>query len=211
MESRVHFVRQSIHLVTHIAPETLRAGPLACYAQWMLETAIGNLGREIRQDRDLYMNLTQRAILRAQVNSLRACYPTVALDLSHSAGSTPPFGAREFDECKGYFFLPRCEEEPSPLGDDELHALQICWREERWPNSGSWVNVISHWSKLQLPNGQRARSLWYESRCFAKTRHTTCMEVSHILQTSYNLLLIFLCRYHTKAVFELQKCNFTFA
>lgn len=52
-ETRIHFVRQSVHLLTHIASETVRVGPLACYAQWTLETAIGNLGREIRQDRDM--------------------------------------------------------------------------------------------------------------------------------------------------------------
>ena len=72
MEARLHFVRQSIHLLTHMAPETFRIGPLACYAQWTLETAIGNLGREIHQDRDLFANLTQRAIMRAQINSLNA-------------------------------------------------------------------------------------------------------------------------------------------
>ena len=44
MESRIHFVQQSIHMLTHIAPETMRASPLSCYAQWTLETAIGNLG-----------------------------------------------------------------------------------------------------------------------------------------------------------------------
>jgi hypothetical protein len=46
-ESWIHFVRQSIHLLTHIARETIHIGPLACYAQWTLETAIGNLGQEI--------------------------------------------------------------------------------------------------------------------------------------------------------------------
>ena len=71
-ETRIHFVRQSIHLLTHIAPETFRVGPLACYAQWTLETAISNLGREIRQDRDMFANLAQRAVLRAQTNSLQA-------------------------------------------------------------------------------------------------------------------------------------------
>jgi hypothetical protein len=43
MESQIHFVRQSIHLLTHIASETFCVGPLVCYAQWTLETAIGNL------------------------------------------------------------------------------------------------------------------------------------------------------------------------
>ena len=45
--SHIHFIQQSIHLLTHIASETVQVGPLACYAQWTLETAIGNLGREI--------------------------------------------------------------------------------------------------------------------------------------------------------------------
>ena len=80
MESRIHFVWQSIHLLTHIASETLPLGPLSCYAQWMLETAIGNLGHEICQDRDLYANLTRRAVLRAQVNSLQARFLGVKLD-----------------------------------------------------------------------------------------------------------------------------------
>ena len=82
-ELRIHFVRQSVHLLTHIAPETLRAGPLACYAQWTLETAIGNLGQEIRQDRDLFANLSQRATLRAQINSIRARFPGVQLEICY--------------------------------------------------------------------------------------------------------------------------------
>ena len=44
MESQIHFVQHSVHLLMHIAPETVHAGPLSCYAQWTLETAIGNLG-----------------------------------------------------------------------------------------------------------------------------------------------------------------------
>ena len=70
MESRIHFVRHSVHLLMHMGPETFHIGPLACYVQWTLETAIGNLDREIRQDRDIFTNLTQRAVIRAQVNSL---------------------------------------------------------------------------------------------------------------------------------------------
>jgi hypothetical protein len=43
----IHFVCQSIHLLTHIASETVQVGPLAYYAQWTLETATSNLGQEI--------------------------------------------------------------------------------------------------------------------------------------------------------------------
>jgi hypothetical protein len=72
MESRIHFVRQSIHLLTHIASEMFHVGPLACYAQWTLETAIGNLGREIHQDHNMFANLAQHVVLHAQTNSLQA-------------------------------------------------------------------------------------------------------------------------------------------
>src|SRR6266404_1715816 len=137
MESRIHFVRQSIHLLTHISPETLRVGPLACYAQWTLETAIRNLGCEIQQDRDLYVNLMQQGILRAQVNALRAHFPNVLLDLSAKPDPTLPSNVREFEECKGYIFLPRCEEQPSALNDDKLHVLWVRWIEEEWPNIDS--------------------------------------------------------------------------
>ncbi len=212
MESRIHFVHQSIHLLTHIGPETLRAGPLACYAQWTLETAIGNLGCEIRQDRDLYANLTQQAILRAQVNSLHARYPALILDLTPNLDSTLPSGAHEFTESKGYIFLPHCEDKPSPLTPDELHALRVHWCDEAWPNNiDSWINGVCRWPRLKLPNGQRVRSLWYESRCVGKTRRTTCVEVSHILLSIYNFNPLLLHRYHTKVTFELQKYSFTFA
>jgi hypothetical protein len=47
-QSRLPFLRQSIHLITLITAETIRVGPMACCAQRTKETAIGNLGREIR-------------------------------------------------------------------------------------------------------------------------------------------------------------------
>lgn len=78
MESQIHFVHQSIHLLTHITPEMFCVGPLACYAQWTLETAIGNLGQEIRQDHNMFTNL---AVLHAQTNSLRARFPNIQLIL----------------------------------------------------------------------------------------------------------------------------------
>jgi hypothetical protein len=99
--SRIHFVRHSIHLLTHIAPETIRAGPLACYAQWTMETAIGNLGKEIRQDKDPYCNLEERGVICAQINSLMAMYPK--LDINHGAHGLPS-GAHGFPG--RYAFLP---------------------------------------------------------------------------------------------------------
>src|SRR6266702_6454966 len=124
-------------MLTHIAPETIRAGPLTCYAQWTLETAIGNLGCEIRQDRDLYANLTQWAILRAQVNSLQARFPRIRLEIRGRHGMSLPRGACKFEGCKGYTLLHRCEEYPTPLSEDELVALMSYWNRQGWPNQDS--------------------------------------------------------------------------
>jgi hypothetical protein len=99
--SRIHFVHHSIHLLTHIAPETVCAGPLACYAQWTMETAIGNLGKEIRQDKDPYRNLEEHGMIHAQINSLMAMYPK--LDINFGAHSLS-IHAHGFPD--GYTFLP---------------------------------------------------------------------------------------------------------
>jgi hypothetical protein len=179
MESRIHFVRQSVHLLIHIASETLRLGPLSCYAQWTLETAIGNLGRKIRQDQDLYANLTQRAILHMQINSLWACFPNVKLEFGGQRAA--PHRTREFDDAPGHLFLPCMEKAPSPIGKDELEALMVHWEEQQWPNQELWHNAVCHWAKLQLPNGQMARSVWYESSVSMNIHCTSCVEVCHPL------------------------------
>ena len=178
MESRIHFVRQSMHLLTHIGPETLRAGPLSSYAQWTLETTIGNLGREIRQDRDLYANLTQRAILRAQVNSMHARHPNVRINFRGSSEDSLPTNSLVFEESPGYIFLPQREETPSPLSDDEAAALRSYWREQRWPGLENWNDCVCRWAKLLLPNRQKARSVWFEEGSAASLRRTSCVEVS---------------------------------
>src|ERR1700735_5893872 len=150
-------------MLTHIAPETVRMGPLSCYAQWTLETAIRNLGREIRQDRDLFSNLAQRAILRAQLNSLQACFPGMQLDLAKADSSQVARNACVFDGYEGYAMLPGREAHPTPLTGDKLTVLLDYWQNEGWPARESWQNSVCRWAKLQLPNGQRARSVWYES------------------------------------------------
>ena len=175
MEARIHFVRQSIHLLTHMAPETFRIGPLACYTQWTLETAIGNLGREIHQDRDPFANLTQRAVMRAQVNSLYARFPRIEFEIGR--WSSQSSHRCEFED--GFIFLPRCEDNPSPLSDDELLAFKAYWSTQPWPlaDIDAWPNAVCRWAKLQLPNGQKARSVWYESGVNTKLRRASCVEV----------------------------------
>ncbi|KAI0282450.1 hypothetical protein BC826DRAFT_921758 [Russula brevipes] len=171
---RIHFVRHSVHLLTHIAPETVRAGPLSCYAQWTMETAIGNLGKEIRQDKDPYRNLEERGVIRAQINSLMAMYPT--LNINYGAHGLS-IHAHEFPD--GFAFLPRCDSTARPMARGEYDALMIYWQHEGWPNRSSWPNVIFRWARLQLPNGQRARSIWSESNTRTSLRQTSCVEINY--------------------------------
>ncbi|KIL54607.1 hypothetical protein M378DRAFT_92233 [Amanita muscaria Koide BX008] len=179
-ESRIHFVRHSVHLLSHIAPETVRAGPLACYAQWTIETLIGNLGSEIRQDRDPYANLAQRAILRAQLNSIQALFPDLKISKRSGALSTPSGNARDFGD--GFWLLPRREETPKPLSAQEYQVFMTYWQDQGWPNHDKWPNAVSRWARAQLPNGQRARSIWCETvmrtSSTSPLRRTSCVEIT---------------------------------
>ncbi|KIJ06866.1 hypothetical protein PAXINDRAFT_91364 [Paxillus involutus ATCC 200175] len=56
---RVHFVRQSIHALTHYGHEVKTKGPLICALQWTMEQTIGNLTEELRQHSNCFANLIQ--------------------------------------------------------------------------------------------------------------------------------------------------------
>ncbi|KAG2062436.1 hypothetical protein BDR04DRAFT_1131201 [Suillus decipiens] len=76
-----HFIQPCIHQVNHLAPETLRKGPLICYAQWTMERMIGNLGQEIRQPSNPYANLSQEGLRRCQLDEPPKGLPTSSVDL----------------------------------------------------------------------------------------------------------------------------------
>ena len=98
---RIHFLHHGIHLLTHIGPETIHAGPLGCYAQWTMETAIGNLGDEIHQDKDPYANIVQCGLLHAQINSILSIMPNVLL--SEDELTKVPWGGKDLGN--GYALL----------------------------------------------------------------------------------------------------------
>ncbi len=60
--TRLHFVRQSLHGLAHLAPETVCVGPPGIHSQWTMERVIGDLGSEMRQPSNSYANLCQRAL-----------------------------------------------------------------------------------------------------------------------------------------------------
>jgi hypothetical protein len=183
---RIHFVRHSIHLLTHIASETVRIGPLSCYSQWTIETAIGNLGAEIRQDRDPYANIAQRGILRAQLNSISAMFPHIKLRIDPE--DSFPRGAKDLGH--GYALLHACQRTAKPVGEAEANAILRYWEDKGWPNMADWPHNVKRWARLRLPNGQTARSRWYESQTSHGTRRlrkTTCVKVCSFTLSYYIL------------------------
>jgi len=115
----IHFVHQSIHLLTHITSETVCIGPLLCYSQWTIGTAIGNLGVEIHQDHDPYANIAQRGILHAQLNLILAMFPNLKLrkDLEDSF----PQGAKDLGH--GYALLCACQKTAKPVKEAEANVI----------------------------------------------------------------------------------------
>jgi hypothetical protein len=183
----IHFLHHSVHLLTHIAPETIRAGPLACYAQWTMETAIGNLGEEIRQDRDPYANIAQRGLLRAQTNSLLAMMPDILIQ--GDKPGTLPRGSKDLGS--GYVLLRACQPTAVDISDREATAIMVLWDAKGWPNCDRWPCAVRRWARLRLPNGQIVRSRWMESRSLRELRRTTVAKVRKFRQLFDDRFMIF--------------------
>ena len=148
---RLHFVRQSIHQVAHICAEIHRVSPPVCASQWTMERTIGNLTQELRQPSNPYANLTQRALLRSQINAVKAVVP----ELNFQSGQLP-HGAILLPG--NYGLLRKKDKAQKSLRDCEQEALALYL--------GVYEPTVSvtRWARLRLPNGQIARSLWGEER-----------------------------------------------
>jgi hypothetical protein len=175
LPERLHFVRQSIHALTHLAPETVRIGPAICSSQWTMERTIGNLVAEIRQDSNPYANLSQRGLERSQVNALKAIYP----DLDEEANSIPR-GAIDLGDD---FVLLRAKERTFyKLSPEYLTALKIFLLKAYNMVLPEEISVsVQRWARLNLPTGQVARSRWKESlKPLVKVRMARNVKVNHI-------------------------------
>lgn len=155
--SRLHFCRQSIHALLHLAPEVTRIGPPICSSQWTMERTIGNLGEEIRQPSNPYANLSQRGLLRCQVNALTAMIP----DLGPPPPSLPR-GAVDLGQPEGYVLLRAQDRYSRLMRPQEADAL-LRYLGGSVNCHGEWCPKVIRWARLRLPNGQVARSRWKES------------------------------------------------
>jgi len=145
-------VRGEILQPASIQIASIRCGPLNLVAQWALENTIGNLGREVHQHSNPFANLSERGLLRAQINAFKAIYP------QFDCTASLPRGAQEIE--RGYVLLCARDRHTVELSDEqEIHVfksfLLACG------NPQQKLSII-RWARLQLPNGQIARSAWKE-------------------------------------------------
>lgn len=61
-EDCIHFIHPCVHQTNHLVSETVCKGPSICYAQWTMERTIGNLGQEICQPSNPFVNLSQEGV-----------------------------------------------------------------------------------------------------------------------------------------------------
>jgi hypothetical protein len=79
-ESCLHFCRQSLHALLHLAPEVEQSGPGACHSQWTIECSISDLTLEICLDSSPYANLAAQGLQHSQTNVIYA----IDLSLLHA-------------------------------------------------------------------------------------------------------------------------------
>jgi hypothetical protein len=184
MPERIHFVRQSVHVMTHLGPEALRVGPAPLYSQWPMERTIGNLGQEIKLHSNPYANLSERGLRRSQVNALKAMIPDL-YDPQEKREKKFPQGS--FDLGDGYVLLRARDEYRHHLDGVAGQVIRAFLEEHNGPMPG--VLSVVRWARLRLPNGQIARSAWKEGRRpLDKVRMARNVKVSLLLYNSNNPL-----------------------
>ena len=158
MTSRLHFCRQSIHGLSHLAQDVARLGPGVYSSQWTLERTIGNLGQEMRQPSKPYANLARCGLRRSQLSALQALLPDLKPDVPGL-----PRGAVDLGDG---FILLRARDEKAVLFDGEsADAIRNFLNTELGPNGipADWQPRYMRWARLRLPNLQVARCAWKET------------------------------------------------
>ena len=151
---RLHFVHPCVHTLLHLPGEVHRLGPSIIYTQWTMERTIGNLGEEVKQPSQPYANLSQRGVLRCQINALLAMFP------SFSPNSSLPSGSISLHS--GYILLGAKDKNAQSISNNISHVIYNYFNAMGMILPGPQSLKLVRWARLQLPNGQIARSLWKE-------------------------------------------------
>ncbi|KAF9061585.1 hypothetical protein BDP27DRAFT_1235012 [Rhodocollybia butyracea] len=157
---RIHFVRQPIHVLSHLASETVRVGSLITSSQWTMENSIGSLTCEIKSDSHPYANLSNRCTRRSQINSLKSMAPS-QLDREHGKEGHVPRGGIDLGD--DYALLCPKAEHMRDLEECENRAVARYIDGDK--NNVKEVEVVQ-WGRARLPNGQIARLWWKEKGQF---------------------------------------------
>ena len=154
---RLHFIRQCVHSLTHLARETYRLGPLWLSSQWTMERVIGYLGSLLRQPSNAFRNLAAQTQQVATTNALIAMWPDFEQDLGDPRGS--------INLGDGYLLLGPKDTKPYKFSRKEQAALDDFSLQV--PDNDN-INQDNNyrWGRLKIPTGQIARSRWKElERC----------------------------------------------
>ena len=175
---RMHFVRQCVHSLVHLAPETLRIGPPSLSAQWTMERMIGVFGSLIKQHSNPFANLVEQVKKVAEVNALIAVWPSLERLKKDPRGS--------IDIGADYTLLSPTDTHAYLLSTAENDAL-----ESFYSDPGPVLRrSVYRWGRLRLPTGQVARSCWKEViRTSDGARTDRNVKVRDLISNSFNFTL----------------------
>ena len=181
MVTQLHLCQQSIHGLSHLAPDTIHLGPGLYSSQWTLERTIGNLGEEIKQPLNPYVNLAICGLCHSQILALHAILPNLEPDISGL-----PQGAVNLSD--GYVLLRAQDETGIILEEVYANAIQafLVLDSGRGGVPLDWQPKYIRWARLRLPNLQVARCAWKEMMrnssakrvrlsCNVKVRDSDCL------------------------------------
>ena len=160
---RLHFVRQCVHSLTHLGPETARIGPPSLSAQWTMERVIGVFGSLIKQPSNPFANLTEQARKVAEINALVSIWPDLEYEKQNPHGS--------INIADGYILLGPKDEKPYTLTLPEQDAVNNFYSTLPTPDPNP-PRTIYRWGRLQIPTEQVARSHWKEVIRSSRTART---------------------------------------
>ena len=150
---RLHFVRQCVHSLTHLGPETHRIGPPSLSAQWTMERVIGIFGSLLKQPSNPFPHLAEQAKKVAEINAIVAIWPELERSKEDPRGS--------INMGNGYLLLGPKDDKPYSLSPIEHTALTDFYSTLQNQDLDPPRSVY-RWGRLQIPTEQIARSYWKE-------------------------------------------------
>jgi hypothetical protein len=159
---RIPMARQSIHAGSHYPSNTYRIGPLMNVSQWTMERVIGLLTELIRSHVSSFSNLCQISRRQCQINALLRIIPDLAVN---SGKNQVP--SKAHNAGNGYHLLRPRDKVTRPVLPIEATAIRKYLIDVGLTVPDGWGQgcpPVRRWGGALLPNGQRARSVWTESK-----------------------------------------------